>query len=98
MLAVQYLMEPDYTCLVTRRNYAELLDTNSIWENLIEWCCSEDLPENIRCKAYKTPAPKIVAPNGNTLFTTPLAQLFMNKVILSGVFKIFSLILVKPDK
>ena len=68
MLAVQYLMEPDYTCLVTRRNYAELLDTNSIWENLIEWCCSEDLPENIRCKAYKTPAPKIVAPNGNTIY------------------------------
>ena len=68
MLAVQYLQEPDYTCLVTRRNYAELLDTNSIWENLIEWCCSEELPDNLRCKAYKTPAPKIVAPNGNTIY------------------------------
>lgn len=68
MLAVQYLNEPDYTCLVTRRNYAELLDTNSIWENLVEWCCSEDLPENLMCKAYKTPAPKIVAPNGNTIY------------------------------
>lgn len=68
MLAVQYLNEPDYTCLVTRRNYPELLDTNSIWENLIEWCCSEELPENLRCKAYKAPAPRIVAPNGNTIY------------------------------
>ena len=68
MLAVQYLQEPDYTCLVTRRNYAELLDTNSIWENLLEWCCSESLPDDLRCKAYKTPAPKIVAPNGNTIY------------------------------
>lgn len=68
MLAVQYLTEPDYTCLVTRRNYAELLDTNSIWENLIEWCCRDDLSENLRCKAYKTPSPKIVAPNGNTIY------------------------------
>lgn len=68
MLAVQYLQEPDYTCLVTRRNYAELLDTDSIWEHLVEWCCDEDLPVELRCVAYKTPTPKIVAPNGNTIY------------------------------
>ena len=44
MLAVQYLQEPDYTCLVTRKNYAELCDTNSIWENLLSWCCNSNLP------------------------------------------------------
>ena len=68
MLAVQYLQEPDYTCLVTRRNYAELLDTDSVWEHLVEWCCDEDLPVKLRCVAYKTPTPKIVAPNGNTIY------------------------------
>lgn len=68
MLAVQFLNEPDYTCLVTRRNYAELLDTDSIWEHLVEWCCDEDLPSDKRCVAYKTPTPKIVHPNGNTIY------------------------------
>ena len=44
MLSVQHLGgDYDYTCLVTRRNYAELLDTDSIWENLIDWCCNEEL-------------------------------------------------------
>ena len=68
MLAAQYLNEPDYTCLVTRRNYAELLDTNSIWENLQDWCCGEHLPEEFRCKAVKSPTPTITAPNGNTIY------------------------------
>ena len=68
MLAAQYLQEPNYTCLVTRRNYAELLDTDSIWENLVDWCCNEDLPNNLKCIAYKTPTPKIVAPNGNIIY------------------------------
>lgn len=68
MLAAQYLNEPNYTCLVTRRNYAELLDTNSIWENLIDWCCGEHLPANIRCKYVKSPSPMITAPNGNTIY------------------------------
>lgn len=68
MLAAQYLQEPDYTCLVTRKNYAELLDTNSIWENLIEWCCNEKLSKDLRCDYYKTPVPKIVSPNGNTIY------------------------------
>ena len=69
MLATQFLGEPyDYTCLVTRRNYAELLDTNSIWENLIDWCCNDDLPMDIRCDYVKTPSPKITHPNGNTIY------------------------------
>ena len=68
MLAVQYLQEPDYTCLVTRRNYAELLDTNSIWENLLEWCCDKERLGSLSCEAIKTPVPRIEAPNGNTIY------------------------------
>lgn len=76
ILAVQYLNEPDYTCLVTRRNYAELLDTNSIWENLVDWCCDAErlkpyeikLGRELVCEAIKTPTPKIIAPNGNTIY------------------------------
>ena len=69
MLSVQYLpFDEDYTCLVTRRNYAELLDTDSIWDNLLEWCCGEHLNEDIRCEPKKNPTPQIAAPNGNTIY------------------------------
>lgn len=68
MLAVQYLQAPDYTCLVTRRNYAELLDTDSVWDNLLDWCCGEHLPEELRCEFKKSPTPQIIAPNGNTIY------------------------------
>lgn len=76
ILAVQFLNEPDYTVLVTRRNYAELLDTNSIWENLVDWCCDAErlkpyeikLGRPLVCEAIKTPTPKIIAPNGNTIY------------------------------
>ena len=68
MCAAQFLEQPDYTCLVTRRNYAELLDTNSIWETLNDWCCNEDLPKDIRCDAIKSPSPRIIHPNGNTIY------------------------------
>ena len=69
MLAAQHLLtESDYTCLVTRLNYAELLDTNSIWENLVDWCCNEELPQDIRCTFKKSPSPQIMAPNGNTIY------------------------------
>jgi len=76
ILAVQYLNEPEYTCLVTRRNYAELIDTNSIWENLVDWCCDVErlkpyeikLGRKLVCEAIKTPTPKIIAPNGNTIY------------------------------
>jgi len=69
MLAVQYLQAPDYTCLVTRRNYAELLDTNSVWDNLTDWCCDEDrLGKDLVCDYKKSPTPQITAPNGNTIY------------------------------
>lgn len=69
MLAVQFLNQNhDYTCLVTRRNYAELLDTNSIWENLVDWCCGDHLSADERCDYVKTPSPKIMHPNGNTIY------------------------------
>ena len=69
MLAVQYLhKDEDYTCLVTRRNYAELVDTNSIWDNLVDWCCGEHLPEEIICDFKQSPIPQIISPNGNTIY------------------------------
>lgn len=69
MLAVQYLhYDEDYTCLVTRRNYAELVDTNSIWDNLVDWCSGEHLPENLKCDYKQSPIPQIIAPNGNTIY------------------------------
>lgn len=70
MLAVQYLpFSEDYTCLVTRRNYGELLDTNSVWDNLINWCCDEEkLTKDEICDFKLSPTPKIISPNGNTIF------------------------------
>lgn len=68
MLAVQFLQEPSYRCLVTRRNYAELLDVSSIWDNLTNWCCDADLPAHLQCTAVKSPSPRIVAPNGATIY------------------------------
>ncbi len=69
MLACQYLMSSEgYTCLVTRRNYAELLDTNSIWDNLVDWCCNEDVPADWRCTAKRSPSPIIESPIGNKVY------------------------------
>ena len=69
MLACQFLMSKEnYTCLVTRRNYAELLDTNSIWDNLVEWCCNEDVPSDWRCTAKRSPSPIIESPVGNKIY------------------------------
>lgn len=68
MLAAQFLEEPNYRALVTRRNYAELLDTSSIWDNLKTWACDESLPENIRCTAIKSPSPRIEAPSGAIIY------------------------------
>ena len=70
MLAAQYLpFDEDYTCLVTRLNYAELLDTNSIWDNLIDWCCDEErLPKDYVCEYKLSPIPRIISPNGNTIY------------------------------
>lgn len=74
MLAAQYLpekvseKEENYTCLVTRKNYAELVDTNSIWDNLIDWCCGEHLHEDIRCEYKQSPTPQITSPPGNVIY------------------------------
>ena len=74
MLAAQYLPEKvsedndNYTCLVTRKNYPELVDTNSIWDNLLEWCCGEHLHEDIRCDFKKSPTPQIIAPTENKIY------------------------------
>ena len=68
MLAVQFLTEPNYRCLVTRRNYAELLDVSSIWDNLVEWCCDADLPTDVRCTAIKSPSPRIESPSGAIVY------------------------------
>ena len=74
MLAAQYLpekvseKEDNYTCLVTRKNYAELVDTNSIWDNLLDWCCGEHLPEDIRCESKSSPVPSITSPQGNIIY------------------------------
>ena len=70
MLALQYLpFSEDYTCLVTRRNYAELLDTNSVWDNLIDWCCDEErLGKDNVCDFKRSPSPVITHPNGNKIY------------------------------
>lgn len=74
MLAAQYLpekvseREENYTCLVTRKNYAELVDTNSIWDNLVDWCCGEQLHEDVRCDFKQSPIPQIISPQGNVIY------------------------------
>lgn len=68
MLAVQFLQEPNYRCLVTRRNYAELLDVSSIWDNLNEWCCDANLSDDLRCTAVKSPSPRIESPTGAIIY------------------------------
>lgn len=63
MLAAQYLTEPDYSCLVTRLNYAELTGEDSIWENLTNWICDEDRLGDLACKGNETKL-RITAPSG----------------------------------
>lgn len=45
MLAAQYLTEDDYSCLVTRKNYTELIGIDSIFQNLVKWTCDENLKD-----------------------------------------------------
>jgi len=42
MLAGQYLEVEDYSCLVTRLNYPELIGQDSIWENSVKWFCEDE--------------------------------------------------------
>lgn len=39
-----------------------------VWSNLKDWACSEDLPEDIRCTAVKSPSPRIEAPSGAIVY------------------------------
>lgn len=68
MMALRFMQEPTYRCLVTRRNYAELLDTSSIYENAVSWACNDDLPDDIRCRAIKSPTPRIESPSGAIIY------------------------------
>ena len=69
MLSCQYLMsDQDYNCLVTRLNYAELVDTGSIYDNLVEWCCNDDLPTDWKCDFKESPVPQIKSPVGNKIY------------------------------
>lgn len=63
MLAAQYLTEPDYSCLVTRLNYAELTGEDSIWENLVEWTCDEERLGEYSCESNESKL-RITSPFG----------------------------------
>lgn len=52
MLAGQYLDVEDYSCLVTRLNYAELAGQDSIWENACNWFCDEDRLGDLACTSH----------------------------------------------
>jgi hypothetical protein len=65
MLAAQYLEYTDYTCLVTRLNYAELTGTDSIWENLVDWTCDETLENPCESNESKL---RIKSPSGATIW------------------------------
>lgn len=67
MSAGQYLEIPDYSCLVTRLNYAELTGEDSIWENSLEWFCDEERLEDLACKANESKL-RIKAPSGATIW------------------------------
>ena len=54
MLAGQYLHFEDYSCLVTRLNYAELTGEDSIWENCVNWFCDEDRLGSLACKSNES--------------------------------------------
>ena len=64
----------DYSCLVTRLNYAELTGEDSIWENLCEWLCDEDRLGHLACKSNDSKV-RITAPNGNTIWFKAFDQL-----------------------
>ena len=65
MLALQYITEPDYSCLVTRKNYAELTGQDSIWDNAKSWATDPNL--NIPCKVNESRL-LIEHPNGGRIW------------------------------
>lgn len=67
MLAGQYLDVEDYTCLVTRLNYAELTGPDSIWENSCNWFCDEDRLGDHTCTSHDGKL-RIRSPFGSTIW------------------------------
>lgn len=61
--AGQYLDFPDYSCLITRLNYAELTGEDSIWENSVNWFCDENRLGDKACKSNDSKL-RIKAPSG----------------------------------
>jgi hypothetical protein len=64
MLAAQYLTEPDYSCLVTRKNYGELVGIDSIFQNLVDWVCDPVRLGDLACTKVESPIIKITSPFG----------------------------------
>lgn len=63
MLAAQFLDVEEYSCLVTRLNYAELTGEDSIWQNLTEWICDEERLGDLACESNESKL-RITAPSG----------------------------------
>lgn len=63
MLAGQYLDVEEYSCLVTRLNYAELTGQDSIWENACNWFCDETRLGDLACTSHDGKL-RIKAPSG----------------------------------
>lgn len=67
MLAAQYLQNKNYKCLVTRLNYDDLIDEDSIFGYLSEWCGpGSGLPDDLICKVDHSKL-KIKSPAGAVL-------------------------------
>lgn len=67
MLALQYIDVPDYSCLVTRKNYAELTGQDSIWDNIKHWACDTDRLGDMACKSNESRL-IIEHPNGGRIW------------------------------
>lgn len=56
MFAAQYLIEEDYSCLVSRKNYSKLIGIDSIFQNLVKWAYNYKL----RDMTYKKTERKLI--------------------------------------
>lgn len=65
MMALQYIGESDYSCLVTRKNYAELTGQDSIWDNAKNWATDPSL--EYPCKVNESRL-LIEHPNGGRIW------------------------------
>lgn len=67
MMALQYIDVPDYSCLVTRKNYAELTGQDSIWDNIKHWACDSDRLGDMACTSNESRL-TIEHPNGGRIW------------------------------